>query len=162
MSRPVFEGKHKKKAYKACVKRTILNVEHALLTHSDTTGINNPHRCHPEGSRKHLGASCGPSGDHLEIVRELLDTSWELSGSHLGVLWELPGGSRGAFKHLKNMLHENNTSTPLTITIQQEDILLQPGLARREAAEKINITVQESEHSSRRSHKFNTFIRKVP
>ena len=92
MSRSVFEGKLKK-AYKTCVKHTILDLGHALLTHHEATRIHKPHQCHPEGSREHLGASFGPSGNHLEVLWELLDTSWELSGSHLVVLWELSGNS---------------------------------------------------------------------
>ena len=90
MSRSVFEGKLNK-AYKTCVKHTILDLGHALLTHDEAKIIHKPHQCHSEGSRKHLGASFGPSGNHLEVVWELLDTSWELSGSHLGACGSFPG-----------------------------------------------------------------------
>ena len=118
MSRSVFEGKLKK-AYKTCVKHTILDLGHALLTHHEATRIHKPHQCHPEGSREHLGASFGPSGNHLEVLWELLDTSWELSGSHLGACGSFPGihGSLPAFKkHVSgeqyiNTLNLHNSTT---------------------------------------------------
>ena len=115
MSRSVFEGKLTK-PYKTCVKHTILDLGHALLTHHEATRIHKPHQCHPEGSREHLGASFGPSGNHLEVLWELLDTSWELSGSHLGVLWELSGDSWEPLSFSKNIYRENNTNnTPFRV-----------------------------------------------
>ena len=99
MSKSMFEGKLTQ-TYNTSVKYTILDLGHALLTHHEATRIHKPHQCHPEGSREHLGASFGPSVKHLEALWGLLDTSWELSGSHLGVLWELSGihGSLQAFE----------------------------------------------------------------
>ena len=47
-----------KKGYKTCVKHTILNLGHALLTHHEAPRIHKPHECHLEGSWEHLGASC--------------------------------------------------------------------------------------------------------
>ena len=75
------------------VKHTILDLGHALLTYNEATRIHKPHECHPEGSREHLRVSFGTSGNHLEILWELLDNSRKLSWSHLGVLWELSGDS---------------------------------------------------------------------
>ena len=42
--------------------------------------MHKPHECHLEGSREHLGASCGPPGSHLGVLWELPAASWELYG----------------------------------------------------------------------------------
>ena len=129
MSRSVFDGKLKK-AYKTRVKHTILDLGHALLTHHEATRIHKPHQCHPEGSREHLGASCGPSGNHLEVLWELRDTSSELSGNHLGVSWKLSGDSWEPPSFSKNIFQENDTTTSSNFTMQPQDFFtVQPGLA---------------------------------
>ena len=73
----MFEGLLKK-AYNTCVKHTILDLGHALLTHLEAPRIHKPHEGHPEGSWEHLGASCGPSGSHLGVLLVLSGASWEL------------------------------------------------------------------------------------
>ena len=88
----MFEAKLKK-AYKTCVKHTIIDLGHALLTHHEAPRIHKPHECHLEGFWEHLGASCGPSGSHLGQ-----------SGGHLGVLWGPSLGLMGTFWQFKNML----------------------------------------------------------
>ena len=77
VSRLTFEGLLKK-AYKTCVKHTILDLGHALLTHLEAPRIHKLHEGHPEGSWEHLGASCGPSGSHLGVLLVLSGASWEL------------------------------------------------------------------------------------
>ena len=72
----MFEGKLKK-AYKTCVKHTILDLVQDLLTHHEAPRIHKPHECHLEGSWEHLGASCGPSGSNLGILLGLSGASWE-------------------------------------------------------------------------------------
>ena len=67
-----------KKAYKTSVKHTILNLGYALLSHHDAPKIHKPHERHLEGSREHLGASCGPPWSHLGVLWELPAASWEL------------------------------------------------------------------------------------
>ena len=94
----MFEVKLKK-PYKTCVKHTILNLGHALLTHHEAPRIHKPHKCHLEGSWEHLGASCGPSGGHL--------------GAILGSCGGLPGAFMGPFWIFKNILRKNNP-TPST------------------------------------------------
>ena len=76
MSMSMFEGKLKK-TYKTCVKHTICDLGHALLTHPEAPRIHKPHECHLEGSWEHLGASCWPSGSHLGVLLELSGASWE-------------------------------------------------------------------------------------
>ena len=48
------------------------------LTHHEAPRMHKPHECHLEGSREHLGASCGPPGSHLGVLWELPAASWEL------------------------------------------------------------------------------------
>ena len=72
----MFEGKLKK-AYKTCVKHTICDLGHALLTHHEAPRIHKPHKCHLEGSGKHLGASCWPSGSHLGVLLWSSGAPWK-------------------------------------------------------------------------------------
>ena len=156
MSTSVFQGKLKK-AYKTCAKLTfwgceIWNVKISVWreaqqslqnlceTHNSRFGTcsANPPRGNKNTQASPMspgglqGASWGfiwaiwePSGSLVGASRHLMGAIWEPSGGLVGAI----RGCMGAFKHLKNMFRENNTSTPLTFTIQQEDIILQPGLA---------------------------------
>ena len=77
VSRSMFEGKLKK-AYKTCVKHTICDLGHALLTHHEAPRIHKPHKRHLEGSGEHLGASCWPSGSHLGVLLGSCGAPWKL------------------------------------------------------------------------------------
>ena len=99
VSRLMFEVKLEK-PYKTCVKHTILNLGHALITRYEAPRMHKPHECHLEGSGEHLGASCGPPGSHLVV---------EVSHACIKALLK------------------NNPTTPLTI--QPQALILQPGLA---------------------------------
>ena len=116
----MFEGKLKK-AYKTCVKHTILNLGHALLTHHEAPRIHKPHECHPEGSWEHLGASCGPSGSHLEVLWELPGASWEHSG------------------HSTTCLGRAIQQNSQPFTSQPQVFILQPGLAECAKPLKCNV-----------------------
>ena len=89
----MFEAKLKQ-TYKTCVKHTILDLGHALLTHHEAPRIHKPHECHLEGSWDHLGASCGPSGSHLEAI---WGPSWGHLGN-LGAIWTSCGKLKKAYK----------------------------------------------------------------
>ena len=106
----MFEGRLKK-AYKTCVKHTILNLGHALLTHHEAPRIHKPHECHLESSWEHLGVSCGPFGTHLEVLWELPAASWEHSGLS------------------KTCLGRTIQQHPPPLTIQPQVLILQPGPA---------------------------------
>ena len=73
----MFEGLLNK-TYKTCVKQTILDLGHALLTHLEAPRIHKPHEGQPEGSEEHLGASGGPFGSNLGVLLVLSGTSWKL------------------------------------------------------------------------------------
>ena len=105
VSRLPFEGLLKK-AYKTCVKHTILDLGHALLTHLEAPRIHKLHEGHPEGSWEHLGASCGPSGNHLWSSWELSGTSSEPYGNHSKVLRELSGPHGSLLAFTKNVWEE--------------------------------------------------------
>ena len=66
------------KHYKTSVKSTIRDLGRALLDPPRGAKNAQAHECHLEGSREHLGASCGPPGSHLWILWELPAASWEL------------------------------------------------------------------------------------
>ena len=64
MSRSTFEGKLEK-TNKTCLKLSILDLGHALLTHHEAPRIHKSHECHLEGSWEHLGA---PHIDHMGAI----------------------------------------------------------------------------------------------